>query len=175
MAQQLILDGMPASPGAGINRVLITVSRSWTDLTTIRRVITGHYQSGDVLISGHCEQGDQQVEEIWRELGGTVLEMPADWDRYGKAAGFRRNAEMVRVGARVCVAFAGPCRKPGCRLAGLPGSAFSDAAALDVMLRAGVAADEDEPHVSHGAADTATLAWRAGIPVDPHLRAGRWA
>jgi hypothetical protein len=55
--------------------------------------------------------GDWLAEQVWLELaahvpGGLDVERhPADWDRYGRAAGPRRNAEMVGLGAHACVAF----------------------------------------------------------------------
>lgn len=122
------------------DRVLVTVSRTWTYLEAMRTGLTAHYRQGALLISGHCPDGDQQAEAIWRDLGGNVKPMPADWEKYGKQAGFIRNTQMVALGARICVAFMDRCRKPECREPGL--------------------------HPSHGARHTARLAEEAGIPVD---------
>jgi hypothetical protein len=50
------------------------------------------------VISG-CAQGvDKIAAEIAREFGLEVIEMPADWKRHGKRAGFIRNEEMAQVG-----------------------------------------------------------------------------
>ena len=87
-------------------RVLVTGSRTWEDAGVIAGVLAGHYREGAILVSGACPRGaDAIAEEYWELLGGKVERHPADWDRFGKRAGFRRNAEMVNTGASVCVAF----------------------------------------------------------------------
>lgn len=52
---------------------------------------------------------------------------PADWNRFGKRAGFKRNYEMVIAGADLCIAFIVPGQSNGtmhtveaARAAGIP-------------------------------------------------------
>ena len=88
-------------------RLLIIGSRSWTDYDTIRRELMARYRPGLVLVSGACPQGaDAMCEQVWRDLGGRVERHPADWDKYGHAAGTRRNTYMARLGPyEECLAF----------------------------------------------------------------------
>jgi hypothetical protein len=92
--------------------VLVTGSRDWNRSETVRAAIAEvHYfdesaGSAIVLVSGHCPTGADQMAERWaRRFGWRVEEHPAHWRVYGKSAGFRRNEEMVRLGADVCLAF----------------------------------------------------------------------
>jgi YspA, cpYpsA-related SLOG family len=88
------------------HRILVTGSRDWSDVGTIRRALVRHYSPGNTLVSGACPTGaDAIAEGIWEELGGKVERHPADWRRYGRSAGPRRNREMVALGASVCLAF----------------------------------------------------------------------
>jgi hypothetical protein len=88
-------------------RVLVTGSRTWIDTATIRKALNTVWGDGSaVLVSGACPRGaDHIAERIWRGWGGCVELHPANWAQYGRSAGFRRNAEMVAVGATVCLAF----------------------------------------------------------------------
>lgn len=99
-------------------RILITGSRDWDDEKAIDDAL---YDAWDelmegeplwtenhiTLVSGNCPTGaDAIAEGLWTIRAGFPIERhPADWDAFGKKAGFIRNAEMVELGADICLAF----------------------------------------------------------------------
>lgn len=103
-------------------RILITGSRTWTDDETIASAITAAYdwavsqhhvlEDGEhpelnpLIVSGACPRGADRLAEEWAgRVHWPVERHPADWNQHGKQAGFVRNAEMVALGADVCLAF----------------------------------------------------------------------
>jgi hypothetical protein len=102
-------------------RVLVTGSRTCTEgqRQAIRASLDGVVDSlaleivgrGITIVHGQCPYGGVDlVAHLWalNNLEATPEPHPADWARYGKAAGHIRNGEMVALGAYVCLAFPGP-------------------------------------------------------------------
>ena len=56
------------------------------------------------ILSGHCAGVDAMAEEYAAERGFDVKLYPAEWARYGKAAGPKRNLQMAR-DANTVIAF----------------------------------------------------------------------
>lgn len=93
-------------------RVLVTGSRAWPDPVRVSHELTHLYlQHGPyVLVHGACATGADAAAHHWYEIAGadlgcTEVRHPADWTKYGKRAGPLRNAEMVKAGADLVLAF----------------------------------------------------------------------
>lgn len=97
------------------HRILITGSRTWTDRAAIAQAISDYLQSRrtsiggawppPIIVHGGARGADQLADAVACNWGWTPERHPADWNRHGRSAGFRRNANMVALGADVCLAF----------------------------------------------------------------------
>lgn len=92
--------------------ILVTGTRHGPDefqMADIRKHL-GELPAGSIVRHGAARGVDTFIgSEAKRILGSgvTVEKYPADWDRYGKAAGFRRNHQMVDLGADEVWAYPG--------------------------------------------------------------------
>jgi hypothetical protein len=93
-------------------RILVTGSRDWPDTDAICNALDQAVRevpphTRDIwLVVGDCPTGADRIAYQWaRAACMTVDCFEANWAAHGKAAGPRRNAEMVRSGADLCLAF----------------------------------------------------------------------
>jgi hypothetical protein len=94
-------------------RVIITGSRTWDARFKVDTVLNELYALADILASpltivhGDCPTGADQFADQWaaKHSDVTVQRFPADWKRYSKSAGPRRNEAMVDAGADMCIGF----------------------------------------------------------------------
>lgn len=76
--------------------ILVTGDRHWTNRTLVQSVLA-EYPAPARLIHGACSGADTIAAEIGKELGFDVVGYPADWRRWGDAAGPMRNGEMLQL------------------------------------------------------------------------------
>lgn len=119
-------------------RLLITGSRQWIDSglligeTTIAiGELWWRSHQPVTVVHGACPSGaDRMASEFIKSLRLDAVREephPAAWHEFGKSAGYRRNAEMVKLGADLCLAFIVPGQSRGtehtanlARAAGIP-------------------------------------------------------
>jgi hypothetical protein len=78
-------------------RVIIAGSRSITDYKLVELAVTHSGYKIQCVISGTAH-GVDKLGEKWAELhNACILRMPADWMKFGKAAGMIRNGEMAKI------------------------------------------------------------------------------
>lgn len=98
--------------------VLITGSRGYPDRALVEREVGRVLEPDDVFVHGGCPNSpDVWGEAVAVRMNVRVLSCPAEWDVYGRAAGPKRNQQMVdlvRLYAEKChaevvaLAFIGP-------------------------------------------------------------------
>ncbi len=83
--------------------VAIIGSRAYSNLEYVRLYVRG-LSKDTTVVSGGARGVDKVAESEARKCGLNVISIPAEWDKYGKSAGFRRNHDIIAQADRV-VAF----------------------------------------------------------------------
>ena len=79
-------------------KVIVAGSRTYTNRNKVYKVLDKLYaQRKDIEIVSGLAKGPDLFGKDWGEMNNVkVHEFPADWNKYGKSAGYRRNEEMAK-------------------------------------------------------------------------------
>ena len=91
-------------------RIIVCGSRGWTDRKRIADRLFDCPVTSTIVCGYNPERdtpkgADRLAYQEAQKLGLLVEPHPAEWEKYGKSAGFRRNEEMAGLGAILCIAF----------------------------------------------------------------------
>ena len=79
-------------------KVIIAGSRSFTDYALLKAYADfklSAVQDAIEVVSGGARGADALGERYAKEKGYWLTVFPADWQKYGKSAGYKRNSEMA--------------------------------------------------------------------------------
>lgn len=85
-------------------KVLICGDRYWEDREFMHAILSCFTPETEI-IHGACRGADTNAGNIGRALGFSIQEFPADWDAFGKRAGYLRNKKMLEQGPDLVLAF----------------------------------------------------------------------
>ena len=80
-----------------MKRVLVCGDRNWKDYDAIDRLVKT-LPKGSVIIQGMCRGADLMARRAAIKHGYKYEDYPADWSKYGRAAGPIRNKQMLDEG-----------------------------------------------------------------------------
>ncbi len=85
-------------------KVLVCGSRKWLEQKPIEREMR-KLPPGTIIVHGACRGADNIAGFVGEILGFEVRPYPADWDRWGKAAGSIRNEDMLQEAPDLALCF----------------------------------------------------------------------
>lgn len=92
-------------------KIIVAGSRDFNDYQLLERELIkfmkelGLNDNQDIeIVSGTARGADKLGEQFGRKHGYAIKQFPANWDTYGKSAGYRRNADMANY-ANACIVF----------------------------------------------------------------------
>lgn len=80
--------------------VAIVGSRDWPYADLVRNAVKSLHKD-DVVVSGGARGVDTIAENTAKRLGLETLIFEAEWDRWGKSAGYIRNKDIVKAADRI--------------------------------------------------------------------------
>ena len=79
-------------------KIIVAGSRTFKDYTFLRERLDFYFQNiTPVIVCGEARGADELGKRYAESHGFEVISMPADWEKYGKSAGYRRNEEMAKI------------------------------------------------------------------------------
>jgi len=85
-------------------RVIVCGSRRWRDRDMIADRLA-ELPATSTIVQGGAGGADRIASQEAQKLGLRIEEHSAQWERYGKRAGYLRNKEMAELGADLVIAF----------------------------------------------------------------------
>jgi len=87
--------------------VLICGDRNWTSRAAVEREFNNHGldPNRDTIMHGAARGADTLAGTVGKQRGFPVKSYPADWDKYGRAAGPIRNKQMLDQNPDLVLAF----------------------------------------------------------------------
>lgn len=79
-------------------RILVCGGRDYNDDRTFRNVLAKYYHKDMVIIQGDARGADYLAKTYAKDFGVECESFPADWNKYGKRAGYIRNVQMLNEG-----------------------------------------------------------------------------
>ena len=84
-------------------KIVVCGDRNWIDEAKIHKFLLNHEK--DTIITGGCSGADKITERLCGELKIECKIYNADWEKFGKGAGFIRNNLMLNNNPDLVVAF----------------------------------------------------------------------
>jgi hypothetical protein len=98
-------------------KVIIAGSRGFNYYELLERLLDMYLQRYSPeqieIVSGGARGADRLGERYARSRGMALKVMPADWNTYGRSAGYRRNEEMAQYATHCIVFWDGASRGTG--------------------------------------------------------------
>lgn len=86
-------------------KIIIAGGRDFNQKGMMKRIMIQYgISSSDEIVSGHCPTGaDALGEELAKFFNAKLKLFPANWNKYGKSAGPKRNAQMAEYADKAIV------------------------------------------------------------------------
>ena len=90
--------------------IAVIGSRGFQNEALLHRVLSNAFSEDDVLVSGGARGADRLAENWARRHGTKCRIFKADWNRYGRSAGYRRNYTLIAQAEKVIAFWDGQSR-----------------------------------------------------------------